>query len=131
MCIRDRLCGLIAFGIGYSRNIGGGFYHSLKLETATDDINKLYKECIRMFDKYYNYSPIRKVSIAFGRLENNESLQLNLFEKWEQVEDNKNINEAIDKIKARFGPNSLLNASSLLEDSTIKERNQKIGGHHE
>lgn len=123
------LCGLISFGIGYSHNIGGGFHHSLKLSTPTDDINELYRECMRMFDRYYNNSPIRKVSIAFGHLEDNSSIQLNLFNEFESMQENHNINLTIDSIKFRFGANILLKASSLLEDSTIKDRNNKIGGH--
>lgn len=125
----NKLCGLIGFGIGYSRKIGGGFYHSLKLSASTDNINDLYRECLRIFDRYYDHSPIRKVSIAFGHLEDNSSIQLNLFNSFEEVERNRSINLTIDSIKMRFGANILLNASSLLEDSTIKDRNNKIGGH--
>lgn len=125
----SKLCGLIGFGIGYSHNIGGGFYHSVKLSSATDNINDLYRECIRIFDRYYNKSPIRKVSIALSRLEDNSSIQLNLFNSFEEVEKDRSINLAIDSIKMRFGANILLKASSLLEDSTIRDRNNKIGGH--
>lgn len=122
---------MIGFGISYSHNIGGGFYHSLKIDAATDDANKIYRECMRIFDKYYkNNMPIRKVSIAFGKLCDNNTLQLNLFETYEEIEEEKNINEAIDSIKNKFGANMLLKASSLLDDSTIKDRNNKIGGHH-
>ena len=35
-----------------------------------------------------------------------------------------------DQIKKKYGKNSVLKASSLLEDSTIKERNNKVGGHN-
>ena len=41
------------------------------------------------------------------------------------------INDAIDNIKIKYGKNSIVKASSLLEDSTEIERNKKIGGHHE
>lgn len=126
---QNKLCGVIGFGIGYSHNIGNGFYHSLKLSSTTDNINDLYRECMRIFDRYYNHSPIRKVSISLSHLEDNSSLQLNLFNPIEEVEKNRSINATIDSIKMRFGANILLNASSLLEDSTIKDRNNKIGGH--
>lgn len=36
---------------------------------------------------------------------------------------------AIDEIKNKYGKNSILKASALLPDSTIIERNKKIGGH--
>ena len=41
------------------------------------------------------------------------------------------INETVDEIKKRYGKNSILKGTSLLKDSTIMERNKKIGGHHE
>ena len=40
------------------------------------------------------------------------------------------VNLTIDRIKQKYGKNSILKASSLLEDSTIKERNKKVGGHN-
>ncbi len=38
--------------------------------------------------------------------------------------------EAIMAVKKKFGANALLRASSLTEASTIKERNNQVGGHH-
>ena len=49
----------------------------------------------------------------------------------EEKRKSEKMNQAIDLVHKRFGKNSLLHASSLLENSTIKDRNQKIGGHHE
>ena len=96
----------------------------------TNNENEIYKVCMHIFDKYYNLSPIRKVSLSFGRLVDDDNVQLNLFEEYEKIEDDKNLNKAIDEIKNKFGANTLLKASSLLEGSTIKERNKKIGGHN-
>ena len=125
-----KLCGLVGFGISYSKNVGGGFYHSNKLSIQTDDANILYREIMHIFTRFYNKSPIRKVSISFGKLTDNESRQLDLFESNEKLEEKISINNTIDYIKNRFGSNILLPASSLLKDSTIKDRNNKIGGHH-
>ena len=38
--------------------------------------------------------------------------------------------KTIDEITSKFGKNSILKASALLEDSTVKDRNNKIGGHN-
>lgn len=122
---------VIGFGIGYSKDIHGGFYHSLKLDNATDDKNTINKICNVIFDRYYDGSPIRKVSIACGGLRNKSGVQLNLFEDLNTIKSNEKVNNAIDEIKNRFGKNSLISASSLLSDSTAIERNKKIGGHHE
>ena len=75
--------------------------------------------------------PIRKVSISCGGLISKQGVQLNLFEEYANIQKEDKINEAIDEIKEKFGKNSLIKASNLLEDSTAIERNTKIGGHHE
>lgn len=124
------LCQEVCFGISYSHNVGGGFYHSTKLLNATDNAEEIYRTCIFMLYRYYSDNmPIRKVSLALGRLRDNSEFQLNLFENYEEKEKRDNINKVIDEISNRFGANTLLKASSLLSDSTIKERNGKIGGH--
>ena len=83
-----------------------------------------------IFDKYYEDLPIRKVSISLGKLTDDNSIQLNLFESLEEIKTNQAKDKAIDEIKARYGANSILKASALLKDSTAIARNKKIGGHN-
>lgn len=125
----NKQCTIIGFGIGYSKNIGGGFYHSVKLDAPTDFSKEIINECNIMFDRYYEFLPIRKVSISCGGICTKAGVQLNLFDTYKDIKNEEEINKAIDKIKQKYGKNSLLKASSLLEDSTIIERNGKIGGH--
>lgn len=125
----NKTSSIIGFGLGYSKNIGGGFYHSIKLENGTDDETKIFATCLMIFDKFYNNLPIRKVSISCGGLNDKNGIQLDIFSSFEKIKNNEDVLKAIDEIKMKFGKNALLKASSLLEDSTIKERNQKIGGH--
>ncbi len=124
-----KTCQVISLGIGYSKTIGGGFYHQIKLANPTDSSEEINATCLMIFDKFYEDLPIRKVSIACGALNNKVGIQLNLFEALNQTIEKENLNYAIDSIKKRFGKNALLKASSLLKDSTIKERNGQIGGH--
>lgn len=119
---------VIGFGLSYSKNYGGGFYHSRKVPTATDDVNYLSKICFSMLERFYEDFPIRKVSINLGGLVTDDSEQLNIFEDYEKMKEDDNIHDAIDTIKNRFGANSILKASSLLKDSTAIERNKKIRG---
>ena len=74
--------------------------------------------------------PVRKVGISFTNLTKNDHIQLNLFETLEEINKNTNINNAIDNITSKYGNNSILHATSLLKTSTIKSRNEKIGGHN-
>lgn len=120
----------IGLGIGYSKNVGGGFYHSIKLDVPIDSAYEILNYCLIIFDKFYQNLPIRKVSVCCSGLQKKECVQLNLFEETETLKDNKNIDEAIDNIKIKYGKNSLLKATNLLEDSTAIERNKKTGGHY-
>lgn len=123
--------GRVSFGITYSKEIGNGFYVSKRLDNQTNDSKELYKVLINIFDKYYEENtPIRKVSISLSKLDNDDAMQLNLFEKIEDKIKTKNINDTIDNINEKYGSNSLLKATSLLDNSTIRDRNNKIGGHN-
>lgn len=122
-------CAVIGFGIGYSRTYGGGFYHSRKIPSPTWDEETIYATCMSMFERFYEDFPIRKVSISLGGLVNNNTEQLNLFEAFEEKVKKDNINKAVDDIKEKYGKNSIIKASNLLKDSTMIERNKKIGGH--
>ncbi len=127
--MNKKVTSLVGFGIGYSRSIGGGFYHSRKLDSSTNDENTIFESCKYIFNNYIEDLPIRKVSISLGKIENDNYKQLNLFEEAEKVEENNKMNDVIDDIAKRFGDNSILKASSLLEDSTIRVRNSLRGGH--
>lgn len=123
-----KVCGVVGFGIGYSRSVGGGFYHSKKLSESTDNENIIFSVCKSIYDSYIEEEPIRKVSISLGKITDNNYIQLNLFE-----EVNETINEipiVVDEINKKFGDNAILKASSLLNYSTIKMRNKKMGGHN-
>ena len=123
---------VLGLGISYAKEINDSFYHRVKLNEATDDHVLLTTLALNIFDKFYKKDmPIRKVSLSLGQLNDKKASQLNLFESYEEKRKSEKMNQAIDLVHKRFGKNSLLHASSLLENSTIKDRNQKIGGHHE
>ena len=120
---------LIGLGIGYSKDVGGSFYHQIKLDQPTDIESVILANALMIFDKYYEDLPIRKVTVSCGRLQEKSGVQLNIFDNIEKIREQEQINEAILEIKDKYGKNALLKASSLLDDSTIQERNKKIGGH--
>ena len=121
----------ISLHINYSKNTGGYFSISKKLDQETNDEALLYKTLLNMFNSYYEENmPVRKVGISLSKLEKNNHIQLNLFENIKEVNDKNNLNNTIDKINDKYGNNSILRATSLLSNSTIKSRNEKIGGHN-
>lgn len=124
-------CQLIGFGLGYNKYVTGGFYHSMKLDAPTRNPKEIIKVCNQMIEDYYDGSAIRKIMISVGKLSKNNSMQLSLFSDYEKDIKDEKLNHSIDLVKNKFGKNSLVKASALLDDSTIMERNEKIGGHHE
>ena len=121
---------VIGLGIYYSKSIGGGFYHTMKLDNPTDDAEIIFNICDILFCRYYEELPIRKISISIGQLSKKIGMQLTIFEEFEQKKKIEQLHEAIDGVTLKYGKNSLLKASNLLPDSTAIERNKKIGGHH-
>lgn len=119
----------ITLSINYSREINNGFSVSKKLDISTNEEGVIYNTLIYIFDTNYILDyPVRKVGISLSNLENNNGIQLDLFNQNQKSD--KNINDTIDKINEKFGNNSILKATSLLSTSTIKSRNNKIGGHN-
>ncbi len=127
----NKVATIIGLGITYSKDIGGGFYHTTKLEAPTDNNQEILHYCEIIFDRYYEFLPIRKVTVCCAGLTKKTGIQLDLFHSLQDQKNEEKVNIAIDEIKHKFGKNSIIKASSLLPDSTAIERNQKIGGHHE
>ena len=116
---------LVSLHISYSKSVGGGFSHMNKLENPTDSEQIIESTCLNIFDKFFEDLPIRKVGISVGHLSDNNSIQLNLFESFKEIKQEKDMNKAIDEISNKFGKNSIVPASALLRDSTLIERNKK------
>ena len=124
-----KTCCVVGLGIGYSKSVGGSFFHQVKLSEATDLEQDVLANVLMIFDKFYDNLPIRKVTVFCGGLSNKQGIQLNIFDEVEKIEEQEQISKAILEIKDKYGKNALLKASSLLDDSTIRDRNGKIGGH--
>lgn len=124
----DKMCNMVSIYIGYSKNMGG-FARRATLLSSTDDSKVIFDAIIEIYHRYVNDSPIRNVGIYYGGLVPASHQQLNLFEDDKKQTNRHNLQKAVDKLHQKYGNNSVLRASSLLEESTIKERNEYIGGH--
>ncbi len=125
----NKVCSHISLSIGYSRSFGGGFNRGIKLDTRTDDYHLLLKYAYILLDKFAEDYPIRKVSISLSKISSKDHYQYNLFEDYNEVIKKDNINKALDLINNKYGKNTILKATSRLEDSSLIDRNNKIGGH--
>ena len=124
----EKMCNMVSIYIGYSKNMGG-FARRSTLLAATDDSKVLLDAVLEIYNRYVQDLPIRNIGIYYGGLVPVSHQQLNLFEDESKQEKRHNLQKAVDKLHSKYGNNSVLRASSLLEESTIKERNEYIGGH--
>lgn len=117
---------------------------------------RLITDCVlEVFDRVVDENLLtRRISITANNLvsekdykiakeaEDNEPKQLSIFDvlaedssKQEErdfsLEKETQIQEAVLKIKKRFGKNAILKGTNLQEGATAKERNSQIGGHRE
>ena len=124
----EKMCNMVSIFIGYSKQLGG-FARRATLLSATDDSKVLFDAIIEIYNRYVNDSPIRNIGIYYGGLVPASHQQLDLFEDESKQHKRHNLQKAVDKLHSKYGNNSVLRASALLEESTIKERNEYIGGH--
>ena len=124
----NKMANVVSIYIGYSKNLGG-FARRSTLLAATDDTKVLFDAIIELYKKNVNDNPIRNIGINYGGLVPASHQQLNIFEDDEKQIARRNLQKAMDTLHSKYGNNSVLRASSLLEESTIKERNEYIGGH--
>ena len=124
----NKMTKVVAIYVGYSKNMGG-FARRSTLLAPTDDTELLLKAILEIYHMYIKDLPIRTIGLNFGGLLESTYQQLNMFEDDKEQIKRRNLQKTIDKLQSKFGKNSVLRASSLLEESTIKERNNFIGGH--
>lgn len=111
---------LIYLGINYSRDLCKKFKETILLNENEDIPERIYEVLEYIYYKNIENLPIRKITIAYSKLSNKKCTQLSLFEN--NIIETDNYHKAIDKINERFGHASILRASSLLKNSTIKNR---------
>lgn len=123
-----KLTNVVGLYIGYS--IEGGFARQMSILFPTDNAEELMKALMEIYNKFIDRTrAIRRVGISYGKLENDTFRQLNLFEDGEDQIKLIDMQKAIDNLHKKFGNNSVLRASSLLDGSTAIERHNQIGGH--
>ena len=120
----------VYLSIRYSLAYKGGYTHQVDMMEPTSNNDELYEGLKYIYDKYTpNDALIRQVGISFTKLTNKSSHQLSLFKDTEKDDENKALYDALDEVKEMYGKDSVLRASSLLKNSTAKERHNQIGGH--
>lgn len=117
----------VHLSIGYSKEVKGGFSRQVTIDEPTNLTEEIYKACEYLFDKYYDGSPIRKISVSIGKLSDDNPMQLELFNNRDRQQ---KLAYAMDSIREKFGKSSILRGVSYLDGATSLRRSKLIGGHY-
>jgi len=125
-----KLVGAIGLYIGYSKNEGGFFKH-MKLVNPTNDIDIIRSAARKLFETGYNStSSIKNIYLCGFELENDEFIQMSLFESENNSLDKKyRLYKTISSIREKYGLKSLQYVSCTLDESNALRRADQIGGH--
>ncbi len=121
----------ISLYIGYSKDFNAHSGGSRRLHFYTYSYKFLISEFIKLYEeKTLKNVPIRRIGISFGRVQEHNTEQLNLFETLENKTKESKLTKSIIQIKSKLGRNSIIKAMDLQEAATTQIRNKLIGGHN-
>ena len=106
--------------------------HQTTLSSPTDSADVIYQTACSLFDELWNRSPVRLLGIRTSRLtDHSEPIQMNLFDLAKQkttdahlleqkspefdTKRQQKLNQALDKIKHKYGDSAVIRGSLLKE----------------
>ena len=118
----------------YGRQIPKHGHGTVNLDRKTSSGRILTEAVVSLFERIADPElTVRKLNISANRLgpPDFEAQQLNFFadDVTPLLEREHRRQEAVLKIKSRFGKNAIVKAMNLQEGATAMERNRQIGGH--
>ncbi|MER2225514.1 MAG: Y-family DNA polymerase [Carnobacterium sp.] len=130
--IRKHHCqtGCVSLSVSYSKyEEQDGFSRQLKIP-STSNTKKLVDSCFEIFNKYYeDDKAVRRIGITYSKLSYTSDIQLDLFEDPTEQITNEKLDLLVDKIREKYGFQSLVHASSLMDGATAIDRSSLVGGH--
>ena len=147
--IREKYQGKVATD-RYGRQVPAHAHGTANMERPTSSERILMEKAGGLFDRIVNPDLlVRRITLSANHLmhetdiqPDNRAVQLDLFTDYEKLEKEwkaeeevlareRRRQEAVLKIKKKFGKNAILKGLNYADGATQKERNQQIGGHHE
>lgn len=90
--------------------------HQLTLDTPTDSTQILFQNACRLLKEFWDLTPVRLIGLRTTRISEDSYEQLSLFET-SQSRKMKELERAVDKIRGKYGIDSIKRASFLKEDA--------------
>lgn len=131
---RNQVTESVTVHVGYSKNYGRPSLNiTSRIPTATNSVSMIIPEVLAAYDKMVaNDAMVRRFNISCNNLADDDgNVQMSMFDTTQGInaQKDKQIQTAINDIKAKFGKNAMFKAYDLQEEATTLERNRQIGGH--
>jgi DNA polymerase-4 len=103
-------CRVIAISIRKADDLTS-YSHQMKIQSPTDSTTAIYEYCRTLFNQAWKGEAIRHLGVRVSDLSAADYVQLSMFEKnWEKE---KKVDKAVDQIRMRFGPGSIIRSNFL------------------
>lgn len=99
----------------------------MTLNSATNVTNEIYHHVCILFDQLWNGNPIRLLGVQTSKATNESHRQYSLFET-QNVEKLSKLDAAIDKIRSKYGEDSVMRASFVKTDEHENGPKHMTGG---
>lgn len=102
--------------------------HQITLSAATNSTDFIYENAKALFDELWNHKPVRLLGIRTSKLTNTDApVQLSLFDyavhsENEKNEKQKQLDQAVDSIRQKYGSSSITRGSLLHTNESFKKR---------
>ena len=108
---RLRADGVKAFTITviYRTNDMKRHSHGRKMENSTDITSEIYDMAVRLMKEAWKGQPLRLIGLSASDIDRDGFQQMSLFGE-EEKEKQKNLDKALDKIRNKYGNNSVMRA---------------------
>lgn len=121
----------IGIMVGYSKDVCKPTGGSISMDETTNIYSILLKYAVELYESTTHKNvPIRRISLTFQNVLDEKYEQYNLFNDVEEIKKEKSIEKTINNIKRKYGKNSILRGTDLLDGATGRKRNTLIGGHN-
>ena len=117
----------VSLSLNYSHEHSkSGFNVQRTRDNAFNLEQEIAEVCRELLAENYSGAPVRKVSVALGNLQSDDSIQLDFFSPQEKQQKLAYIR---DQIRQKHGPKALCFGRSICEDNVHHRIKTNIGGH--
>lgn len=98
--------------------------HQMTLNSPTDSTTVIYENACRLLRDFWDRKPLRLIGVRATRISDDGFSQMSLFES-EQSQKMKEMEMAVDRIRSKFGTDSIKRATFLKQDAIVDHASGK------